>query len=188
MKQGSEGNMSGGSYDYISGRVEEAAGMVARRADGAPNESLRRAFAAHLELVSIALHDLEWVDSGDTSPGDEEAAIRKVISPEAELAMTVQRAEKALEALRGALEAARPQAKAPIDPALWWTRPSPDIGVKLLVWLLRDGLLKGTEAARHMREAGAEWERHLLAISYDLLPPHVRAAAKSDTDPVLPWN
>lgn len=42
----------------------------------------RRAFAAHLELVAKALHDIEWVDSCDYGPGDENAAIMACISPE----------------------------------------------------------------------------------------------------------
>jgi len=36
----------------------------------------RKAFAKHLQLVAKALHDIEWVDSGDYGLGDENDAIR----------------------------------------------------------------------------------------------------------------
>lgn len=73
--------MSGGSLEYVYGKVEEAADLIASRS-GKP---LHRAFANHLRLVSEALHDLEWVYSGDYSEGDEDSAIRAVISPTAEV-------------------------------------------------------------------------------------------------------
>lgn len=64
--------MSGGSMDYVYGKVRDAAeGMRV-------HTPLRRAFRDHLLLVADALHDIEWVDSCDYGPGDEVAAIRKV--------------------------------------------------------------------------------------------------------------
>ena len=61
--------MSGGSMNYLYSRIEMDATFE-------QNTPLRRAFAKHLELVCKALHDIEWVDSADYGPGDENAAIR----------------------------------------------------------------------------------------------------------------
>jgi hypothetical protein len=72
--------MSGGSMDYFFGRVRDVADSM----DTA--SPLRRAFVAHLMLVSQALHDIEWVDSCDYGPGDENAAIRACLPPGAEAA------------------------------------------------------------------------------------------------------
>lgn len=73
--------MSGGSWDYSYHRVEELASRFSM--ERAP---LRRAFGAHLYKVAKALKDVEWVDSADFCPGDEEAAIRAVL-PQAEKAV-----------------------------------------------------------------------------------------------------
>ena len=43
----------------------------------------RKAFADHLDKVAKALHDIEWVESGDYEPGDENEAIRACIGEEA---------------------------------------------------------------------------------------------------------
>lgn len=67
--------MSGGSYEYAYRRVEDMAGEIRDRNPSA----LRRAFAAHLDLVAKAMHDVEWVDSCDYGKGAEEAAIRAVL-------------------------------------------------------------------------------------------------------------
>jgi hypothetical protein len=40
----------------------------------------RLAFAKHIEKVAKALHDIEWVDSSDYGPGDENEAIRDCLS------------------------------------------------------------------------------------------------------------
>lgn len=61
--------MSGGAYDYAYGRIENLA------ADIRGQSPLRRAFRTHLLKVAKACHDIEWVDSGDKSPGDEDEAI-----------------------------------------------------------------------------------------------------------------
>lgn len=63
--------MSGGSMDYLYRRVEEA--------EFRENTPLRRLFRAHLLLVADALHAIEWVDSGDRSPGGDEDEIRAVL-------------------------------------------------------------------------------------------------------------
>ena len=64
--------MSGGSMEYLCYKVEEATFRL--------DTNERKAFAKHLKLVAKALHDIEWVDSGDDSPGSESAAIRACIS------------------------------------------------------------------------------------------------------------
>ena len=64
--------MSGGSMDYLYRRVEDA--TVYNSTHPGAN-ALRGAFRAHLLLVAKALHDIEWVDSGDYGPGRECDAI-----------------------------------------------------------------------------------------------------------------
>jgi len=61
--------MSGGSMDYLFGRVENDSNFEL-------NTPLRKAFKEHLAKVAKALHDIEWVDSSDCAPGDEEEAIK----------------------------------------------------------------------------------------------------------------
>lgn len=65
--------MSGGSMNYLYSKVLHCA-------DFPLDTPERIAFAAHLKLVAQALHDIEWVDSGDYGPGDENAAIRACLS------------------------------------------------------------------------------------------------------------
>jgi len=60
--------MSGGSMDYLYSKLEYATFQT--------DTPLRRAFRKHLDKVAKALHDIEWVDSADYGPGDEEEAIR----------------------------------------------------------------------------------------------------------------
>lgn len=75
--------MSGGSMNYLYRRVEDAADNIETGRDydlyddytPRPVDPKRLAFAAHLRLVAKALHDIEWVDSGDCVPGDEHDAI-----------------------------------------------------------------------------------------------------------------
>ena len=59
--------MSGGSMNHLYSKLQQA--------DFEVNTPARAAFAKHLELVAKALHDIEWVDSGDYGPGDEYDAI-----------------------------------------------------------------------------------------------------------------
>lgn len=40
----------------------------------------RVAFVAHLRLVVVAMHDIEWVDSCDYGPGDDGKAIEAVFA------------------------------------------------------------------------------------------------------------
>lgn len=68
--------MSGGSYDYVYRRIEEAAREVVCRH---PHSPLHVAFATHLQAVAVAMHDLERVDSFDSSEGSEVAAMTAVL-------------------------------------------------------------------------------------------------------------
>lgn len=61
--------MSGGSYNYIYSQIDDLYILGS-------NETPRRvAFQKLLKLVARAMHDIEWVDSCDSSPGDENEAI-----------------------------------------------------------------------------------------------------------------
>jgi hypothetical protein len=91
--------MSGGSLDYVYGKIEEASWKMSARAV----TPLHRAFARHLMKVAQAAHDLEWVLSGDTSEGSEIAAIEACIGPHAELEQLIAEAKAARNALDAAL-------------------------------------------------------------------------------------
>lgn len=67
--------MSGGSMNYVYSKVETAASDI-RCNDH--KTLLRLKFAELLDVVAQALHDIEWVDSSDYGPGDENEAIRRV--------------------------------------------------------------------------------------------------------------
>lgn len=53
--------MSGGCYDYTYIRVETMSRDLIKSRD-----PLRKAFGRHLKLIAVAMHDVEWVDSGDS--------------------------------------------------------------------------------------------------------------------------
>lgn len=95
--------MSGGALDYGQYKLDTIADEIEQRS----GSTLHRAFAAHLRKVGKAVHDLEWVMSGDTSPGTEATAIRAVVSPADELETATKSAERALAELTAALEQAR---------------------------------------------------------------------------------
>ena len=67
--------MSGGSMDYLTYRVDDAANQLMDK----NNTLLQRAFGEHLRKVAKALHDIEWVWSGDYGKGDDEEAIKAVL-------------------------------------------------------------------------------------------------------------
>ena len=94
--------MSGGSMNYLYVHVGEVADRLALS-----TSPVRRAFGEHLALVAKALHDVEWVDSADYGPGDENAAIRRVVSQAQELGAATRAAEDALRNLTEAIEAAK---------------------------------------------------------------------------------
>ena len=91
--------MSGGSMNYIYSRLEYEATF----AEDTPE---RRAFAKHLKLVAKALHDIEWVDSGDYGPGDENAAIRACLGDAVMLQTTLEMAKEAVATLQAEIDRA----------------------------------------------------------------------------------
>lgn len=88
--------MSGGSYNHIYIQVEEVARQLLRHP-----ETYRKAFGRHLLNIASALHDVEWVDSSDMSPGDEMEAIMKCITLKHVGQEMIVEAEKILENLQG---------------------------------------------------------------------------------------
>lgn len=64
-------------------------------ADFRTNTLLRKAFADHLKKVAKALHDIEWVDSADYGPGDEDKAINECLTPSMILEVAIQQAQVA---------------------------------------------------------------------------------------------
>ena len=70
--------MSGGSMNYLYSRLEYEATFHTETPE-------RKAFAKHLELVAKALHDIEWVDSCDYGPGEEDEAIIACLKNASEL-------------------------------------------------------------------------------------------------------
>ncbi|MDY6845289.1 MAG: hypothetical protein SVW57_14520 [Thermodesulfobacteriota bacterium] len=63
--------MSGGSYEYLCYKIEEATRKLRQS-----KNPLRRAFGEKLQLFATAMHDIEWVDSGDYGTGEDEKAIK----------------------------------------------------------------------------------------------------------------
>jgi hypothetical protein len=92
--------MSGGSLDYVYFKVDEAAHSIRSRS----RNPLHHAFAKHLVKVSKALHDLEWVYSGDCCEPSEEKAIREVLHPSDEIESAKEEAEIALQNLERAIK------------------------------------------------------------------------------------
>jgi len=64
--------MSGGSMNYLYRRI-------LWESDFEETTELRSEFRRHLVLVAGALMDIEWVDSGDMAPGDEDESIALVL-------------------------------------------------------------------------------------------------------------
>ena len=93
--------MSGGSLDYICYKLDDAVDAIEKRA----TTTLQKAFAAHLRDVSKALHDLEWVFSGDYGEGDETEALSKVVNKKMELEVATNDARIALKQLQDVLAA-----------------------------------------------------------------------------------
>lgn len=55
--------MSGGHYDYVCWKIEE---IQIEHTDTMPR---RAAFQKLISLVGHAMYEVEWADSGDTTPG-----------------------------------------------------------------------------------------------------------------------
>ncbi len=67
--------MSGGSYDYAYSKLNEFIEQFEKNSD-TPKRAL---FLDHLKCVSNAMKAIEWVDSSDTLPGDEDSWIDKCL-------------------------------------------------------------------------------------------------------------
>lgn len=91
--------MSGGSMERLYCSIEANATFE-------QNTNERRAFAKHLERICQALHDIEWVDSGDYSPGDENDAIRACLAPSAILQAAIDHAIEARDSLHAEIDRA----------------------------------------------------------------------------------
>lgn len=104
--------MSGGSLDYVYGKVEDAAAQIANRAE-TPEQ---HAFAAHLLKVAKALHDLEWVWSSDKGRGEEVEAIMACINRVDVLRMAVDRAQEAKHALERVIASCHSESRPALKP------------------------------------------------------------------------
>jgi hypothetical protein len=94
--------MSGGSYSYAYARIEDLATEIRG------TSPLRRAFKAHLRKVAAACRDIEWVDSNDCAPGEEDEAIRACLGKNGQalvLAEAVAQAKLATDELIAAINA-----------------------------------------------------------------------------------
>lgn len=96
--------MSGGSYDYVTFKIADAAAeLIARH----PDEPHVVALGAHLKRVAEVMHDIESADSCDTSWNAKlDADIRALLAPGAELTAATEKAERALAQLQAVLAAA----------------------------------------------------------------------------------
>ena len=91
--------MTGGSLDYVCYRLDDAIDTIERRA----TTTLHKAFLSHLRDISKALHDLEWVFSGDYGDGDEVESLKKVVNKQMELEAATNDARTALKQLQDVL-------------------------------------------------------------------------------------
>lgn len=90
--------MSGGSMEYLCYKVGDASFRT--------HTPERKAFMKHLQLVAAALHDIEWVDSGDYGPGRENEAIRFCLQPGAILAAAIEDARQVRDQLTAEIDRA----------------------------------------------------------------------------------
>jgi len=68
--------MSGGALDYFYFRFEDVIEQIQERY---PDSAIHSDFIKHLRKVQLALHDVEWVMSGDYKQGDDVKAIKKCL-------------------------------------------------------------------------------------------------------------
>lgn len=66
--------MSGGSWEYFYCKLDEVADRLL-----CDRDMKRKAFGKLMKNCAEAMHDIEWVDSADCSPGDEMKAIDKCL-------------------------------------------------------------------------------------------------------------
>lgn len=94
--------MSGGSWDYVCYKFEDVAERLLTEQSPA-----RRALGNQIALIAKALHDIEWVDSGDYGRGDDDAAIQAALGANSKklvLAELVSGAEGAINKFLSELE------------------------------------------------------------------------------------
>ena len=84
--------MSGGSMNYLYSKVEYA--------EFRENTPERMAFRAYLMRVAQALKDIESVDSSDSKPGSENAAIMACVSKSEVLDASIERAKEQIAELQ----------------------------------------------------------------------------------------
>lgn len=97
--------MSGGSWDYFYSRLEDVATRMQCESD-----PIRKAFGSHLQKCADALRAVEWVDSCDTSPGDEIEPIKAVLGadgPALILNECIGEAERVLQLLQSSIALAK---------------------------------------------------------------------------------
>ena len=70
--------MSGGSWEYVYHHLDEAADKLSRSA-----KPERKALGKKMELMSKAMHDIEWTDSGDYDDDGDQLAIRAALGKDA---------------------------------------------------------------------------------------------------------
>jgi hypothetical protein len=92
--------VSGGHYPYeVTGWLHQVADQIERELGvrEPPEKPARIAFAKLLRRVADALHDLDYVDSGDTSWGPESSMRRlfAVIGPKERLEAAIEQAREA---------------------------------------------------------------------------------------------
>ncbi len=92
--------MSGGSYDYICYKMEDAAKQLLIKEQ--PN--YRRAFGQLMMCCAKAMHDVEWVDSCDMGRGDDQESIMQCILKQDVLAFTIEEAKSTIKELQILIE------------------------------------------------------------------------------------
>jgi len=99
--------MSGGSWDYVCYKIEEAAERLRESKD-----PLRRALGDHMNLIAKAMHDIEWVDSGDYGKDGDREAIQAIFGQDwhkVEMVELIDEADLVLYRLRCTMEEAKKQ-------------------------------------------------------------------------------
>jgi len=66
--------MSGGAYDYFYHKLQDLA------IENRDRDVRRLAVQKVIDALANVMHDIEWVDSADYSPGDEHKAIDELLS------------------------------------------------------------------------------------------------------------
>jgi len=93
--------MSGGNYQYAYSNLEHNFLYEFQKQANTPQ---RKAFARHLEKVIKAMHDIEWVDSGDYGSGDENPAIMECVTRTDVVSAAVEDAKETIKQLESVIE------------------------------------------------------------------------------------